>query len=153
MNSDKQAALREATLRLRQQRNHHPCKTHGRIRAVCEDCLRVVCRKCGHKCTAVKVKPKIPRRRIVDKAKSLVTPELQPVWKELERLGALYVDQHEDSGHWMAVFPTNHLGVVTAGEMADKLWMDKSLRTLAEPTAYRAGRIKSGWWISFRLKG
>lgn len=153
MKADRQQALREATLRLRQQRKHHPCKKHGRIKTVCEDCLRVVCPKCGHTCKKPAMKAPVPKRRVTDKGLPYEAPTpLIPIWTELFRLGALYIDAHEDSGHWMAMFPANHLGCVTAGELADKVWADPKMKALAQPTPYRAGRLKMLWWISFKLK-
>ena len=77
---------------------------------------------------------------------------LRPIWKVLHAVGAIRFEPHEDSGGMLAIFPAQSLDVVTAGELADKLWLMPALCLLAEPTPFRAGRIGSQWWISFTLK-
>jgi hypothetical protein len=157
--------FKESHLRRLKKQNHRPCKVHHRDTEVCEGCLKVVCARCGHECTpigskrATHVRPEKPKRikvkrQPVPDVPYEPTPALKPVWKILSGMGAVRIEAHTDSGHWMAVFPKMHFNVHTAAELADRVWQDPKLRLIAKPTAFRAGRLQRPevWWVSFELK-
>jgi hypothetical protein len=140
-------------------RRHRECPKHGE-RTVCPECVKVVCRKCGHKCAAfvgggpapkTEKKPKIVR---VNGSTYQPTAALKPVWEIVAALGALRIEPHVDSGQWIVVFPKAHFKVASASELADRVWQDPKLRLVAKPTSFRAGRLLKPelWWVSFELK-
>lgn len=156
--------FKDAHLRRAQQRNHRRCPTHSRKRKVCAECLHIVCDTCGHKCVPIdpdyvpppKVKrPRKPRKMRPVPVSTYVPPiKLRSIWEVVAPMGALSIEPHPDSGHWMIVFPKQHFGLHSAAELADRVWLDPKLRLISKPTSFTAGRsIKpERWWVSFQLK-
>lgn len=158
--------FREAHVRRLQEKRHKKCPVHKKRKHVCEECLRIVCDLCGHKCAPIDPDrppppPKPKRTRKPRKPRPLPPPviykptlALKAIWDVLAPLGALAIEPHVDSGQWMAIFPKDHFKLMSASELADRLWQDPKLRMLAKPTAFLAGRLirPERWWVSFELK-
>lgn len=155
--------FRDAHLRRAKQRKHRPCPKHGR-KHVCAECLHVVCDKCGHKCvpidpdptTPVPPKPRAPRKPRPRAAAPIFNPpvKLRSVWDVVQPMGALSIEPHVDSGHWMILFPKRHFALTSVSELADRVWQDPKLRLIAKPTSFLAGSTlkPERWWVSFQFK-
>ena len=132
-------------------RKHRLCGVHHKPKVLCEECARVYCPRCGTHVCAARTEPiKAVAPKVVNGYRP--TAVFRPLWRLVQPLGALRIEPHEDSGGHMLIFPPQSLGVMSAGELADKIWAKPEVSALAQPTAFRAGRGKGTWWVSFQLK-
>ena len=157
-----QERLKGAHLKRAKQRQHRPCKKHGRIRQVCPKCVQMFCPRCkDHDCKAKSVPQpaaaptlsKFRRRKSDVSAPSLPDEALRPIWDRLHPMGAILIEKHVDSGEWMAVFPYQMDGYNNSTALGDAVYA--KCKDVLLPTPYRSGRLNKPdrWFVSFSIAG
>lgn len=121
----------------------------GCMRVSCRICTERVCPYCGRSSKRPEpvAKPPRPMKSVV-----LHFPiETKAVWDAIRPMGALRIEPHEDSGGYVAVFPYQLTGYVTAGELARAVF---AAAPGAGPTPFGSGRWQKpedAWYVTFTI--